>query len=568
MARKGCAGFRHAVGGTRARGVSRFTLHLAALAACLAALAVAPAMAGAASPGVVLPNPGDAAVSQKIIASGAKHVRVFASWRMLEQNQGQLTPFIISGYDEFANRMKAAGIPVYLVVVQTPTWAGAADSPPPVGPYADFMRRLAEHFRGRVMGYEVWNEANEGVFWKGGASPAAYTQLLRAAHSAVKSADPAAKVGVGGLIGNDYQYLAGLYNAGAKGSFDFVGIHTDGACNRTDPREAARDADGRISRWSFTGYREVHATMEDHGDGNLPIWMSELGWSVTTGKCPTDSSEAAGVTRDQQALFLTHAYACLANDPYVENASWFSLQDFGAAEALGFRYGLYDFSGFARPALSAFQHAAGLGPDTGCGLPVDRASAGINIAWPTNNKNISGDLRYNISATDAQGIRTLTLYVDGKRVRVTGKGAMKGLWVGWRQLAYGPHKVTVKAVDNAQNVSVSEVTANRVPYGDGEDVRTRIAVGVYGTGKKRLVAGTLYTKPAVARSLVRGRLQVTFERKAGKRWVPMGTTSGGSARKSVKVRRKFKRGKYRAVLSFPGYKSFRPSLVTRPFKVK
>ena len=181
---------------------------------------------------------------------------------------------------------------------------------------------------------------------------------------------------------------------------------------------------------------------------------------------------------------------------------------------------------------------------------------------------MSGDLHYNISASDSQGIRTLTLYVDGKRVRVTGKTSMKGLWVGWRQLAYGPHKVAVKAVDNAQNVSMSEVIANRVPYGDGEDVRTRISVGVYGTGKKRIVAGTLYTKPAVARSLVRGRLQITFERKAGKRWMPMGTTAGGSARKAVKVTRKFKRGKYRAVLSFAGYKSFRPTLVARPFKVR
>jgi Cellulase (glycosyl hydrolase family 5) len=546
----------------------RIMRYIAATAACLAGLAVAPAVAGAASPGVVLPNPGDAATSQRIIASGAKHVRVFASWRVLEQQQGQLTPFVIPGYDDLANRMKAAGIPVYLVVVQTPAWIGAADSPPPVGPYADFMRRLAEHFRGRVMGYEVWNEPNEGVFWKGGASPAAYTQLLKAAHAAVKSADPAAKVGVGGLIGNDYEYVKGLYDAGAKGSFDFVGVHTDGACNRTDPREAARDADGRISRWSFTGYREVHATMDDHGDGNLPIWMSELGWSVTTAKCPASPSEPAGVTRDQQALFLTHAYSCLANDPYVENASWFSLQDFNAAEALGYRYGLYDFNGFGRPSLTAFQHAAGVGADASCGLPVDRASAGISIDWPTNNKNVSGDLRYSISGSDPQGIRTLTLYVDGNRVRVTAKSSMKGLWVGWRALPYGPHKVTVKAVDNAQNVSMSEVTVNRVPYGDGEDVRTRISVGVYGRGKSRIIAGTLYTKPAVARSLVRGRLQVTFERKAGKRWVPMGTTAGGSVRKSVKVTRKFKPGKYRAVLSFPGYKSFRPALAARPFRVK
>jgi hypothetical protein len=153
-------------------------------------------------------------------------------------------------------------------------------------------------------------------------------------------------------------------------------------------------------------------------------------------------------------------------------------------------------------------------------------------------------------------------------VRATGKSSMKGLWVGWRNLTYGPHKVSVKAEDNAQNVSMSEVTANRVPYGDGEDVRTRIAVGVYGSGKKRIVAGTLFTKPAVARSLVRGRLQITFERKAGKRWIPTGAASGGSVSKAVKVTRKFKPGKYRAVLSFGGYKSFRPTLVVRPFKVR
>jgi Glycosyl hydrolase catalytic core len=547
--------------------VRRVARQLLTLAFSLAALAALPAAAGAASPGVVLPNPGDAATAQHIIASGAKHVRVFASWRMLEQNQGQFTPYIISGYDDLANRMKAAGIPVYFVVVQTPAWAGAADSPPPPAAFADFMHRLAAHFRGRVMGYEVWNEANEGVFWKGGASPSAYAALLKATYPAVKSADPAAKVGVGGLIGNDYEYVKGLYDAGAKGNFDFMGVHTDGACNTTDPREASRDETGHVSRWSFTGYREIHAVMADHGDDS-PIWMTELGWSVTSTKCPHDAKRPGGVTRDQQALFLTRAYACLAADPYVENASWFSLQDFGTADNVGFRYGLFDFNGGTRPSLSAFQRAGSLGPDRACGLPVDRSSAGINIAWPTNNKNISGDLHYSISATDAQGIRTLTLYVDGKKVRVTSKHSMKGLWVGWRNLAYGPHKVTVKAVDTAQNVSVSEVVANRVGYGDGEDVRTRIAVGLYGTGKKRIIAGTLFTKPAVARSAVRGRLQIGFERKAGKRWVPMGRAAGGSVSRAVKVTRKFKPGKYRAVLVFGGYKSFRPTQVVRPFKVK
>src|SRR5688500_8584487 len=144
---------------------------LAALVACAFAVAAVPAAAGAAQPGVVLPNPNlNDGTLQRIQASGARHVRVFASWKMLEQQRGQFTPYILSGYDELANRMKAMGIGVYLVVTETPSWAtpsGAHNAPPPVGAYADFMRRLATHFRGRVMGYEVWNEPNDVVFWEG-----------------------------------------------------------------------------------------------------------------------------------------------------------------------------------------------------------------------------------------------------------------------------------------------------------------------------------------------------------------------------------------------------------------
>jgi hypothetical protein len=537
-------------------------------AACLAALLLAPAGANAAQPGVVLPNPGDGAVQAKILASGAKHVRVFASWKMLEQNQGQITPHIVAGYDDLVSRMNAAGVGVYLVVTETPSWAGpAGNSPPPHAAYADFMHRLAARYRGRVLGYEVWNEPDGTTFWQGSASPSTYTILLRSAYAAVKAADPAAKVGVGGLVGNDYKYVEQLYQAGAKGNFDFLGVHTDNACARTDPREAARDVDGRISRWSFTGYREVRHVMLDNGD-DKPIWMTELGWSVTSTKCPTDTREPAGVTRDQQALYLSNAYGCLAGDPYVEMASWFSLQDVGAQDSIGFRYGLFDFAGAARPAFAAFQRAGGQEPDAQCGLPVDRGAAPISIVAPTNNKNVSGDLKYEISASDPEGVRTLTLYVDGRRLRITGKSSMKGVWYGWRKLRYGPHKVSVKAVDNAQNVSMSEVTVNRVHYGAGEDVATRIGMGVYGRSKTRTVVGRLYTKPAVARLSVRGRMQITFERKSGSRWVPMGRAAGGNVRKHVKLSRKFKPGRYRAVLHFPGYKSFRPSAAARAFRIR
>ena len=544
---------------------------LAAAVACLALGAALPAGAGAAQPGVVLPNPGlGGGTLERIQWSGARHVRVFASWRMLEPQRGQIAPHILHEYDEMANRLRGVGIGVYLVVTQTPSWAtasGADNAPPPAGPYADFLRRLAGHFRGRVLGYEVWNEPNDVVFWSGGASPSAYTALLKPAHAAVKGADPGAKVGVGGLVGNDYNYVDGLYRAGAKGSFDFVGIHTDNACAHVDPRNAARDMDGRISRWSFTGYREVHATMVAHGDSK-PIWLTELGWQVTSQKCPANARDPRGVTAAQQAEFLTHAYGCLAADPYVEMGSWFSLNDFGAGEDAGAGYGLFSLTGVVRPALHAFQKAAGVGADRSCGLTVDGGGAGIDVAYPTGAKGVSGDLRFKASASDDQGVRTLAVLVDGKQIKITGAKTITGKWTGWRKLAFGPHTITFRARDAALNVTERSVTVNRVAYGDGEKIRTRISVGLYGKGKSRLAAAALYTLPGEAKRFLRGRMTIAFERKAGKRWRPFGGAARGSVSRSVKRRRKFKAGRYRVVMRFAGYKSFKPAVARRAFRIR
>jgi hypothetical protein len=518
---------------------------------------------------VVLPNPGDQATQAQIAASGARNVRVFASWRMLESQRGQFTPYILAGYDALANRMKAAGIPVYFVVTQTPSWATASqapNAPPPADAYADFVRRLAAHFRGRVSAYELWNEPDEAFSWEGGATPAQYAALLKPAYAAAKSADPGARVGVGGLVANHFAFVEGLYAAGAKGSFDFVSVHTDTACNRADPRVAGRDENGRISRWSFTGYREVRASMLDHGD-DKPIWMTELGWSVTGQACP-HGGPGAGVSPGQQAAFLTRAYACLAADPYVEKASWFSLADLGAADQVGLRYGLYDWRGRSRPALAAFKQAGRVRPNRSCGKRVDRGGAAITLVRPTDNRNVSRYLNFKATARDGSGVLTLHLLVDGKQIRVTSKRWLQGrLSSAWRRLPYGPHKVTFKAVDRAHNVTTKSVTVNRVPDGAGERIRTRIAAAVYGSGRRRIAAGTLYTQPSSARSSLRGRINISLERKSGSRWRPVGQARAASVPGPVKVARKLKPGRYRAVFRFAGYKSFGPSVARRTFTV-
>ena len=63
-------------------------------------------------------------------------------------------------------------------------------------------------------------------------------------------------------------FLAALYDHGAQGSFDAVGVHTDTACLIDGPDVCYRDELGRIGRYTFSAYREVHAVMS--GTGTAP----------------------------------------------------------------------------------------------------------------------------------------------------------------------------------------------------------------------------------------------------------------------------------------------------------
>ena len=84
-----------------------------------------------------------------------------------------------------------------------------------------------------------------------------------------------------------------------------------------------------------------------HGD-DKPIIMSELGWSSTGGAANSCTrgdfagKKPDGVTEAQQAQYLTQAYQCLANDPYVKQADWFQADDETGNALNEFNhYGLY-----------------------------------------------------------------------------------------------------------------------------------------------------------------------------------------------------------------------------------
>ena len=541
------------------------------LLALFAASALA-APASAAVPGVNVTSasPSEAAWG-RLQASGAKTVRVWAFASQIQQN-----PAIVNDYKAFAQR--AAGFGTSTLV--TLMWAPGSGTPPDPGAYAQVATQLAGALKGSgVVAYEVWNEPDDAPYWAPAPNPAAYAALLRAAYPAFKAGDPGAAVITGGLVANDYDFLQALYANGAKGSFDAVGIHTDTACLTTDPREYYREPSGRIGRYSFTGYREVRQTMLANGD-DKPIWMTEIGWSTTNAICSVGDragTKPGGVAPAQQADFLAKAYGCLANDPYVQQALWFSLWDVQTADPrYDHQLGLMDDQLNLKPAFGAFQGAGGAGAIP-CGVAVDVQPPSVRIGSPTDGAIYLEALQIAVSADDNAGVTNLDVFVDGKEIPVvtksqTATAAKVSLdWQGAKKLAYGPHTLVAKAFDEAKNVGTATVKFTKVGGGKYKiAIATKLDLQLGKVAHRRMsVRGKVI--PAQKLASVAGKTQVTFERKQGKRWIGTSRFSKG-AKTPFKFTYRFKQpGTWRVKAKFvpkPG-SSYKPtSLPAKVIRVR
>jgi hypothetical protein len=557
-------------------------------ALALAAALLAPAAAQAAPTGVnvshldddgdpyvKLPgNIGDGDTAQTwsdLQASGAKLVRSFVSWNTLTGGTRDLQ---MAKYRGFADKANARGIRVLLTVT------GAPLPQPTPAQYAAVVADLATNLKGRNVAYEVWNEPDETTFWHNGPQPAEYAAMLKAAYPAIKSADPAAVVLVGGLVGNDFEFVEQLYDNGAKGSFDGVGVHTDTACLTTDPREYYREPSGRIGRYSFTGYREVRKTMLDHGD-DKPVWMTELGWASTTAICERGGragTKAGGVTQAEQADFLAKAYGCLANDPWVEQAAWFNLHDLqtGSTDD-SLNLGLISDGFVRKPAFAAFQKAASATPIE-CGGTMDAGVPQVTINSPTDGQLYLTSLPISVSATDDQGVTDIDVFVDGKEIPLktvkSGKGAsVKFEWGGAKNLAYGPHTIEATAGDEAKNVGrasakVIHVGGGKFPY--KVPTAYTLRVGKVKNGKVTVKGKVASKNPLISR-LAHGRGYVFFERfdTKAKRWKKVSRYSR-DAKHAFTLRYTFKkRGVWRVTGHFKpktGFKATRAK-ASKKFRV-
>ena len=518
----------------------------------LAAFCLAPACAVAAEPGVsVLGYTNPAGMEPDWAASvlgGAprdhRWVYMPIDWSQIQPNgpgdptaPGNPGAGIVADIDRRVAAYRSRGIQVMGILSIAPGWshpsvAGANQPPADPASYATFAAWMASRYRGQIAAWQIWNEPDDNIFWAGGPQPDRYAPLLKAAYTAIKGADPDATVVTGGLVGNDYDFLQALYDRGAKGFFDAVGTHTSTACLTKGPDFYYREPSGRVGRFAFTGYREVHQQMLANGE-DKPIFM-EIGWSTSTRQCNVNNKTGpAGVSHAQQAAFITQAFKCA--DAYVKAMAVFSLQDAAAQDTrYDMRMGLTAWDGSRKPGWNALAAAAtaGSSADPNCGGKVDVGAPRVSIDVPSQ---YFSRLVIHGAASDAETkVARIELWVDGKRVAGHNQtGTRYSLdWFGSTKLPYGAHTVELRAYDEALNVATAAATVTRVdPATAPRTVTPKLSFAATHRGGRRIdVVARARAAASGFSEKPRGRWRIFFERRDGKRWKPVSHYTKGISR--------------------------------------
>lgn len=168
---------------------------------------------------------------------------------------------------------------IMYVAGMTPAWAATSKNAgdfvqpgtasPPANPqdYGDYIRAVAQRYKGRITSYECWNEAALTTFWRGSASQ--MVALTKLCYKSVRAADPKATVLSAGVVASDPrhtskgwfddQYLRGLRSAGWP-------IH--GIAASLYPQSTR--ASDRVRNWNA-----LRGLLNRDGAKKFPVWEVE-----------------------------------------------------------------------------------------------------------------------------------------------------------------------------------------------------------------------------------------------------------------------------------------------------
>jgi hypothetical protein len=297
--------------------------------------------------------------------SGVQSVRVPFYWRVAQPKPGGPTSFAAT--DPLVEGAARAGVGVLPVVLGTPAWAardpGRRASPPRgTDTFAAFLKLLVGRYGSRgsfwaqhpgvprhpIREWQIWNEPNHTFYWSDQPFARDYVALLRAAGRTVHVADPGARIVLAGFPERSWELIAGLYRAGARGAFDVAAIHP------------YTFEVGNVLKI----VRLVRAAMARAGDGAVPIFVTEFGWSSGAGKVrrpygfETTSADQAARLQSAVAAFARERRALGIERIYWESWLTFDRNRDNPFDFAGLRELQPDGTVRDKPAFTAYRRSA------------------------------------------------------------------------------------------------------------------------------------------------------------------------------------------------------------------
>ncbi|MEA2347278.1 MAG: polysaccharide biosynthesis protein PslG [Thermoleophilaceae bacterium] len=196
--------------------------------------------------------------------------------------------------------------------------------------------------------WQIWNEPNLPGNSPGlKPSPSTYSYVLKIAAEEIHARDPVTQVVVGGMSPSaDFgalDYLDQLWKIpGTRAATDAIALHT----YPRKPKQLTELLD-------FVG-----DFMESHFASQMPVWITEFGWSTAGEKVPQRKNRGA------QARALKKAVEIMRRQRHLNlvGALWYSWRDMGrpgASNAWQPYTGLFNYDGLAKPSWRAFTRLTG-----------------------------------------------------------------------------------------------------------------------------------------------------------------------------------------------------------------
>ncbi|CAN5544631.1 hypothetical protein BH11ARM2_BH11ARM2_38440 [soil metagenome] len=211
--------------------------------------------------------------------TGFRWVRRDLFWHEVEREKGK---YDFRRFDRLLTALRARRIrPVFILCYGNGLYQ--KDSPKIPEARAAFVRyavAAVEHFRGKGVVWEMWNEPN-GVHWPPAPNVEDYVKLALAVGKAIKARAPGETYVGPGLAGIDLFFLEQCFQKGLLRYWDAISVHP---YRPMEPETAVED------------YARVRALMDRYG-GEKPILASEWGYSA-----------ANGLGVDRQADFFIRTY--------------------------------------------------------------------------------------------------------------------------------------------------------------------------------------------------------------------------------------------------------------------